>query len=436
MAASEVPPADAVTDFLREIRHKARENARRLQCLSESREAAERRLTGLRERVDPAGLVNLVDEMTVRDEELTATTDELGEQLDSLRRASALLERERCKYMDLFEHAPDAYIVTTMAGVIDEANVAAGTLFRSQPAFLTGRPLITFVARNDTRTFRSFLTQLQSSDQNAVGNPHQAMLRMRPRGQPVFVIFARTTPVMGGGGRPIALRWMLRQFDLDEAQTGKGAAVAELASAIAEDLRDPLVPIATWARSLREGGARDEEEARQALDWIERSAQVQQAKLDELAEFANAYREPAEVEVTDIADDVERAVRAEGGEWSRFVFHRLAAPGEGRVIGQGLSRAIELLLRRALEATPRQSQIHVRVRVQGREAFVDIETPEGSRVPRGWAIRTATATRIVDRCGGHLVMGEPSATVRVCLPRLTARPRSDDELPASRDTKR
>jgi PAS domain-containing protein len=418
MARPEVRRSDAVMNFLHEIRHTARENSERLRSLAEIRDAAEKRLTGLRDRLDPAGLVNLVDEMTVRDEELKATTDELGEQIDSLRRACALLERERCKYLDLFEHAPDAYVVTTIAGVIDEANRAAGTHFRSEPAFLSGRPLITFVARSDTRTFRSFLTQLQGVDEDLARASQHAMLRMRPRGQPVFVVFARATPVMGSAGKPIALRWMFRQFDLDEAQSGKGAAVAELASAIAEDLRGPLVPIASWAQSLREGGARDEGEARQALDWIERSARVQQSKLDELAEFARAYRERAEVEVTDIAESVERAVRAEGGEWSRFAFQRLAAPGEARAIGQGLSRAIELLLQRALEGTPRLTQVQVRVRVVAREAFVDIEAPEEARVPAGWAIRTATATRIVERSGGRLVMGEPSPSVRVCLPRL------------------
>ncbi len=420
MTGLQEPHPDPVTTFLREMRHAARENAEKLRCLAANRDEATKRLTDLRERLDRAGLVNLVDEMTVRDEELKATTDELREQIESLRRASALLERERCKYMDLFEHAPDAYIVTTLAGVIDEANASAGVLFRAEPAFLVHRPLISFVARNDTRTFRSFLARLQAADQEPSTSPRPVMLRMRPRGHPVFVVFARASRVVGSDGRPVALRWMLRQFDLDEAQTGKGAAVAGLAEAIAEDLRGPLLPIGAWARSLREGGARDEDEARQALEWIERSARVQQTKLDELTEFAKAYRDPPEVQVTDVAECVEQAVRAEGGEWSRLVFQRLAGPSEARVIGQDLGRALELLLQRALEGTPRQDRIHVSVRVHGSEALVEITAPEHARAAPGWAIRTATATRIVDRCGGRLVMSEPSPSVRVCLPRLHA----------------
>jgi len=180
MSGIETPRADDVTLFLRELRRFTRHNTEQLEHLAASRVAAANRLAGLREKPTYAEATDLIDEMTLRDEELRSTTDELREQIDSLRRASALLERERCKYIDLFEHAPDAYIVTNLAGVIDEANVAAGTLFRAEPSFLSGRPLITFVARQDTRSFRFFLQQLQSPDPVGALSPARAVLRMRP----------------------------------------------------------------------------------------------------------------------------------------------------------------------------------------------------------------------------------------------------------------
>jgi signal transduction histidine kinase len=419
MGEFEARPPDAVMAFLRELRRSARESAAQLQSLNESQAAANRRVFEPHNGAGRPGEIDLASEVAFRDAELKATADELGEQLDSLRRAAALLERERSKYLDLFEHAPEPYIVTNLAGVIDEANIAAGALFRTEPGFLAGRPLITFIARGDTRAFRAFLGELQTVDPGHARTPRDVTLRMRPRGQPVFVVFARATPVIGGSGKPVALRWMLRQFDPDEVRTANGEAVADLALALVEDLRGPLLPITAWARSLREGETRDESEARQALDWIERSAQTQQSKLDELTEFAKAYRERGGPEETAITEDVDRAVRAAGGEWSRVAVERDPDPDAARVSGRGLARALELLLQRALDGTPRHDRVTVRVQAQAYEVVIEIEAPEPASVPAGWAVRTATAMRLVERCGGRLVMSDTSPSVRLSLPRLS-----------------
>ena len=116
------------------------ENGEQLVRLAEQRDAAARRLNRLQQST--ATPLELVEELRVRDEELRATVDELAEQLDSVRHAASLLERERAKYVDLFEHAPDAYVVTNLAGVIEEANTAASALFRAEAAFLRGRSLV------------------------------------------------------------------------------------------------------------------------------------------------------------------------------------------------------------------------------------------------------------------------------------------------------
>jgi PAS domain-containing protein len=409
---------DDVRLFLREVRRVTRENKERLEHIATHHDIATKRLAGILMRPPTAALIDLVDEMTVRDEELKATTDELVEQIDSLRRASALLERERGKYVDLFEQAPDAYVVTNLAGVVDEANRAAGMLFRGEPDLLVGRPLISFVARQDTRSFRWLLRELQASD-SASSTPRQATLRMRPRGQPVFVVFVRVGAVIGDRGRPVALRWVLRQFDLDEAQTGKGAAVAELASALAEDLRGPMAAIAAGAAFLREQIASRDEDARQALDWIDMGARAQQGKIEDLTEFASAYGGGVEAEVTDVADAVARLVRAEGGDWSRLILESHAKPGETRVAGAHLPRALEIFLLRALEGTPRLAgPMPVRIRAHGHKAFLEIDAAESARIPAGWGVRTGTAVRIVERCGGRVLLRDPSPSVRLSLPRL------------------
>jgi PAS domain S-box-containing protein len=132
-------------------------------------------------------------------------------QVDSLRHESAMLERERSKYIDLFEHAPDAYLVTDPDGVIHEANLAAGALFDVEPSLLAGRPLIDFVTRHDASSCASFLEKLRRFGAPG-GTAARVVLRVQPLGHSVFVVFARVTVVAGDGPRPIALRWTLRSF--------------------------------------------------------------------------------------------------------------------------------------------------------------------------------------------------------------------------------
>ena len=142
--------------------------------------------------------------------------DDLREQVHSLRRASARLERERSKYIDLFEHAPDAYLVTDAAGTIADANVAAGALFRADPSSLVGRSLTAFVTEQDTANFDAFLQSLTGPEAPGAERDRRAariVARMRPRGHSVFVVFARVTAATGEGATPVALRWTLRCFN-------------------------------------------------------------------------------------------------------------------------------------------------------------------------------------------------------------------------------
>ncbi len=406
-----------VTSILREMRRATRENGEQLVRLAEQRDAAARRLDRLQQST--ATPLELVEELRVRDEELRATVDELAEQLDSVRHAASLLERERAKYVDLFEHAPDAYIVTNLAGVIEEANTAASALFRAEAAFLRGRSLVTFVARGDTDTFRSLLRRLQAVEPVASREPLRIALRMRPRGQPVFVAYIHVGVLPAENGRPLVLRWVLRRFDVD-AEAGEGStreALADFAGSVAEELRAPLIPIVEWARSLRDCDVRDEEERQKALGWIERSAQAQKAKLDELAEFARTYRGGLEAEVTDVLEVAEQAAHLEG-EWSRVLLRMETGSDPLRVLASSLLRALDLLLQRALEGTPRAFKVELRVRGHAGEVRIDIVAGEGARVPDGWAVRTATATRIIERCGGRVGLSEGSPSTNLRLPRL------------------
>ena len=205
---------------------------------------------------------------------------------------------------------------------------------------------------------------------------------MRPRGQPVFVAYIHVGVLPAENGKPLVLRWVLRRIDVD-AEAGEGStreALADFAGSVAEELRAPLIPIVEWARSLRDCDVRDEEERQKALGWIERSAQAQKAKLDELAEFARTYREGPEAQVTDVLEVAEQAAHLEG-EWSRVLLRCETESNPLRVLASSLLRALDLLLQRALEGTPRAFKVELRVRAHAGEVRIDIVAGEGAASP-------------------------------------------------------
>ena len=112
--------------------------------------------------------------MTV--EEMRVAEEELRQQNDELEESRQTIEAERQRYQDLFDFAPDGYLVTDLAGVIREANRAAGELLGVSARYLTGKPLASYVAMDDRAAFRGGLTRLLR-----VGRREDWIVRMQPR---------------------------------------------------------------------------------------------------------------------------------------------------------------------------------------------------------------------------------------------------------------
>jgi PAS domain S-box-containing protein len=76
------------------------------------------------------------------------------------------LQRERQKYFELFEFAPDAYFITDSHGVIREANLAASQLLGVPSQFLVGKPLPNFFEEPARKAYRHQLDQLCGSERS------------------------------------------------------------------------------------------------------------------------------------------------------------------------------------------------------------------------------------------------------------------------------
>jgi two-component system, LuxR family, sensor kinase FixL len=110
------------------------------------------------------------------------------------------------QYRELFEFAPDAYLVTDPAGIIQQVNLAAVALFGCPKEFLAGKPLPFYMTADSRRDFFARLARL--SLQRETGLAWGACLRP-PRGGPVDVDLT-VTVVPGPEGKPGGLRWLVR----------------------------------------------------------------------------------------------------------------------------------------------------------------------------------------------------------------------------------
>jgi len=102
-------------------------------------------------------LINALSDLAATIESLQISHEELAIQAEQLKIVSDHAEFERLRYQDLFEGAPDAYVVTDTYGGIREANLAAAELFNVAANRLIGKPLAVYVASGDRATFLSWL---------------------------------------------------------------------------------------------------------------------------------------------------------------------------------------------------------------------------------------------------------------------------------------
>lgn len=110
-------------------------------------------------------LHDCLEELNTALEELKVAEEEVRQQNEELIDIRAALEVERQRYKELFDFAPDAYLVTNIAGKILEANRAATNLLKISQKYLQGKLLINFIPEHQRRAFRFQLMRLHQIKQ-------------------------------------------------------------------------------------------------------------------------------------------------------------------------------------------------------------------------------------------------------------------------------
>jgi PAS domain S-box-containing protein len=150
----------------------------------------------------PKVLRQALNELATTIEELQVAQEQLVESRHLLEVAREELQRERDKYWQLFDSAPDPYLVTGSNSEIVEANRAAAELLNISQRFLMGKVLSVFVCDERAR----FVAQAARLAQT--GGSADWMLRLRPRERAPIEVAVRV--VATGKASDASLRWMLR----------------------------------------------------------------------------------------------------------------------------------------------------------------------------------------------------------------------------------
>jgi two-component system NtrC family sensor kinase len=151
-----------------------------------------------------------LQELSNAHEELRVAMEELRWQNDQLIATRALSEEQRRHYRELFEFAPDGYLVTDTAGTIQEASQKAAELLGVRQHFLMGKPMVIFIPETEHQAFHELLTRLEKGAEI----PRWEM-QMQPRDGSAFPAAVSVSVIrqsQASGWRPIGLRWLVRDI--------------------------------------------------------------------------------------------------------------------------------------------------------------------------------------------------------------------------------
>jgi PAS domain S-box-containing protein len=124
---------------------------RQIDALSHRLADLTERVLGTGEGPPPPFVAEVLEELSTTIEELEVTAEEIHGQNEALAEAKKQLDVETGRYRELFDLAPDGYLVTDIAGIILESNRAACDLLGSPGPFLSKKPVVVFVDAADRR---------------------------------------------------------------------------------------------------------------------------------------------------------------------------------------------------------------------------------------------------------------------------------------------
>lgn len=167
----------------------------------------ERRAAALAIQSADKTLVQKAQDWVDLQQQLKEAQEQLSLVEEELRERNLQLNSKWLRYQDLFNFAPDGYLVTNLQGKIQEANQSALDLLAVPDVSVLNQPLLTFVAPLDQTLFLNQLHQLQN-------HPQEQSWEMRLKGQGGEFFSVQITVIPHCDEKAIEshLRWFVRNI--------------------------------------------------------------------------------------------------------------------------------------------------------------------------------------------------------------------------------
>ncbi|MHB0937753.1 MAG: PAS domain-containing sensor histidine kinase [Armatimonadota bacterium] len=173
---------------------------------------AERRVSELSREASalpeqPFILQQAIEELSSSLEELHVAGEEMHAQSEELQAAREQADEDRRRYQELFEFAPDGYLVTNKLGITQEANHTALRLFGMALDDLRGKSLLTLTAPESFQFLRDLLTDLRIGKDITYTE-----VVLAPLGVPPFPAALTLAATRDADGELITVRWAIRDI--------------------------------------------------------------------------------------------------------------------------------------------------------------------------------------------------------------------------------
>jgi PAS domain S-box-containing protein len=338
---------------------------------------------------------------------------EMRHQNTELAAARTALEAERSRYRDLFEMAPDAYLITNEHGLVTEANRAAGMLLKVERKFLIGKPLQVFIPPSERGRFRARV--IEAHDEDA---PLEWRMQVTPRDGGAIVV-AATVARLSDRRSPGGLRWALRDItsqardeerlrdinaELERRVVERTAALEaanrakdellvreraardaaeeanrskdEFLATISHELRTPLNVVLGWTYRMR-SHTLDREQSEKAVEIIDRNARQQLHLVEELLDSARIAtgRFELELQLEELGPLLQTAIdslEATAATRNITLTSALDAGVYVRVDAGRIRQIAWNLLSNALKFTPEGGRVHISLTTADQHAVLGV----------------------------------------------------------------
>lgn len=262
---------------------------------------------------EPQLVFNCLEELREALEELHIAEEELYQRNEQLIQARQAAEAERQRYQELFEFAPDGYLVTDIYGTVQEANRAATQLLNIDQKHLIGKPVVCFVSDYSRRKFRWVLNHLLTTHRI-----QEWEVQLNRCGEESFDA-ALTVEAVRDGSQVVALRWLLRditarkqaekqlhQVELQNLQLIEADRVkTQFIATLSHELRTPMTAILGFSELLLRQFHRHEHwQYMNMLERILRNGRQLLVMIEEMLDFSRlqANRLDLQLQTFDLAE--------------------------------------------------------------------------------------------------------------------------------------